>query len=1089
MTRRGRLILGGLLAPPLLLITALALAISLRIPLAEWILRGALPPLGLPGIEGKVRELSLDHVVVENLLVENNQARVKRLTATYSLGGLLSGHVKEVLIEEPTLHGSLDGATPHFPLLDALLNSEDTGPTRGFSPPLDRLETQNTQIILDSTRGPLTVTGDAVFSPLEDHDTRGWSVTLSGKATGPGLEAKGNAAAEISPEGTIQTASGRASGRLSDFSLKGLVDDLSLTADLSGSFNGTTLRGESSSLTLDIGALSPQVLRALPDAARGLLSGPLSLTLGNGERPAALTLDPANESGLGRLSGPLSLNLGGSDPSVPGRGRVTVTGLMDLALPGAFGIPDPARMSGSATITTSVTALPIEGLAETMNGVLTLALALDGAGGATLDLDEGSRVQVERLAPALAEALDALGPHDRPSLTLVQAPTHLRRFPDGRIEAAGAMTLQPMANDAGRATLSFTGLSLPNGDAWAEGGIQRATLSLTALNPPGASGLSGDITLANASWTATEASGRVTSDLTAGSLAAKELSLGGLRQQGRATLRWESTFNRLTADPLESHLSLETLNNAPRILEGLTLDWRGGLSLAVDSGLIEGRPEHLNLALAEGTLGEGVTLTAPLSLSLSAPTTFTARTDRGQVTLAKTKFAPTTLALTVNGEALSARNLAMSLSGPWPPGPGSPLVLALSEGALHGFGLSTRALMGTFTLEEGGPKGTLSALVDQLPGEVKPAKGARPLTLDLSLSHPEPGADNEHFPLRARLTDPQKRLSIGLEGWTTATLAEGRLGLAARPVTFTPKGLQPDAIHAALGGIAKDVTGTLALKGILSWRGSTLSPDLSILAKDVTATLGDVPMEKINGVIRLTQFWPPRGPTQDISVGTVNLGLPLGNALIRYTLDGEGHLIIENASLALAGGSVTTENVTVPLKGGQILVPLEVKAIALDQLAGLTNLDGLAASGSLGGRIPLRVEPDGTIWVDKATLETEASGHLRYHPPEAPEVLAAGNQGVLLLLLALDDFQYEHLKLTLDGESSGELTIGINLLGANPDLYDGYPVDLHVTLTGALTELIRKNLRTYTLPSRIQDNLEQFMNSLGYTGATAPTVP
>jgi hypothetical protein len=412
----------------------------------------------------------------------------------------------------------------------------------------------------------------------------------------------------------------------------------------------------------------------------------------------------------------------------------------------------------------------------------------------------------------------------------------------------------------------------------------------------------------------------------------------------------------------------------------------------------------------------------------------------------------------VNGEALAASNLSMAVSGPWPPGPGSPLALELSDGSLRGFGLSARALTGDFSLEQGGPRGSLSALVDQLPGEATAAKGARPLTLDLSLSHPDPGADTKHFPLRARLTDPKKRLSIGLEGWTTANLTEGRLRLAARPVAFAPEGLQPAALHSALSGVAKLVTGTLALKGTLSWRGSTLSPDLSILAKDVTATLGDVPMEKINGVIR-------------------------------YSLDGKGHLLIENASLDLAGGTVTTENVAVPLTGGQILVPLEVKAVALDQLAELTNLDGLAASGSLGGRIPLRVEPDGTIWVDKATLETETPGHLSYHPPEAPEVLAAGNQGVLLLLLALDDFRYQHLKLSLDGESSGELTIGINLLGANPDLYDGYPVDLNVNLTGALTELIRKNLRTYTLPSRIQDNLEQFMNSLGYTGTTAPTVP
>jgi hypothetical protein len=1065
----------------LLLTIGLVLAIPLRVPLAEWLLRSQLPSLGLPQVEGTVRELSLNQLVIENLLVEKEQARIKRLTATYSLRGLLAGRIEDLILEEPTLLGSLEGARPRFPLLETLLESEDSGATGSTTPPLDRLEARDARIILDTARGPITITSDAVFSPRKGADKDGWSISLKGAANGPGLEAKGKAEAEVSPEGAIRTASGTLSGQLTNF----LVEDLTLTTDLNGSFDGATLRAESSGLTLQVRTLAPEVLAALPEASRATLSAPLSLSLGDRSRPTVLTLDLRDESKPVQLSGPLSLGIGTGEA---GALNLAIKGWVDLALPDFLGDPNPARISGTAKGTARVTALPIDGLADGVDGTLGLFLALDGAGGATLTMDKGGRIQVEGLSPALTRVLDLLGPHNRPSLTLVEGPTQLSRSPDGRIETTGALTLQPQAEGPGHLTVSFDGLVLPEGNPRV-GTVKEGHVTVTELAPPGVTGLSGNITLSDGAWSATEASAQVTSEATAATYSAEALSLSGLHQTGTASIHWESASNRLTAESLDSTLSLEAINRGAQALRGLELDWRGSLSLAVGSGLLRGQPDQLTLTLEEGTLEEGVSLTAPLSLSLSAPTTLSARTDTGQVTLAKTQFAPTTLALMVNGEALAASNLSMAVSGPWPPGPGSPLALELSDGSLRGFGLSARALTGDFSLEQGGPRGSLSALVDQLPGEATAAKGARPLTLDLSLSHPDPGADTKHFPLRARLTDPKKRLSIGLEGWTTANLTEGRLRLAARPVAFAPEGLQPAALHSALSGVAKLVTGTLALKGTLSWRGSTLSPDLSILAKDVTATLGDVPMEKINGVIHLTQFWPPRGPSQDISVGTVSLGLPLGNALIRYSLDGKGHLLIENASLDLAGGTVTTENVAVPLTGGQILVPLEVKAVALDQLAELTNLDGLAASGSLGGRIPLRVEPDGTIWVDKATLETETPGHLSYHPPEAPEVLAAGNQGVLLLLLALDDFRYQHLKLSLDGESSGELTIGINLLGANPDLYDGYPVDLNVNLTGALTELIRKNLRTYTLPSRIQDNLEQFMNSLGYTGTTAPTVP
>ncbi|MEM7446136.1 MAG: YdbH domain-containing protein, partial [Pseudomonadota bacterium] len=101
-------------------------------------------------------------------------------------------------------------------------------------------------------------------------------------------------------------------------------------------------------------------------------------------------------------------------------------------------------------------------------------------------------------------------------------------------------------------------------------------------------------------------------------------------------------------------------------------------------------------------------------------------------------------------------------------------------------------------------------------------------------------------------------------------------------------------------------------------------------------------------------------------------------------------------------------------------------------------------------------------------------GILRYKPTTVPDVLRAGGESVGIMLQALENFHYDALEITLDGDTDGATAIGLHLKGANPDLYDGHPVEFNLNLEGNLANLLRTNLDSYQIPDRIRERIQGF---------------
>lgn len=358
--------------------------------------------------------------------------------------------------------------------------------------------------------------------------------------------------------------------------------------------------------------------------------------------------------------------------------------------------------------------------------------------------------------------------------------------------------------------------------------------------------------------------------------------------------------------------------------------------------------------------------------------------------------------------------------------------------------------------------------VDSIVHEAKPAWFA-PLRLEGSA---QPRGDRIEFEaLVARRAGGAEVRLVGeheLEG------GEGRAEVELSPVDFAPGGLQPGALAPLLADLVEDVAGRLAMDGTVRWgAGSEVAADLDLLVENLALTSGPARIEQVNGVIAIDRLVPlSTSPGQQLAVGLVDFGLPLTDGLLTFRL-APGQLAVEELHWQLAEGRIQATPFTIGSEGLRFTTTLSAEGLSLDQIFALTRLDGLTGKGTMHGTLPITVDGADAV-VEGGELVSDRPGWVRYRPGVAPAALGAAGDNVNLLLQALDNFRYKELRLTLDGRTDADMDVGLHISGANPDLYDGYPIEFNLNLEGALGNLLRDSLVGYQIPERIRQRMQGF---------------
>ncbi|MDQ7049101.1 MAG: YdbH domain-containing protein [Enterobacterales bacterium] len=139
------------------------------------------------------------------------------------------------------------------------------------------------------------------------------------------------------------------------------------------------------------------------------------------------------------------------------------------------------------------------------------------------------------------------------------------------------------------------------------------------------------------------------------------------------------------------------------------------------------------------------------------------------------------------------------------------------------------------------------------------------------------------------------------------------------------------------------------------------------------------------------------------------------------------------------------------------LLPTEVKIshIELQQLFDFIDIDGLSISGKADLNLPLE-SVNGELVITEGEFHSTQQGIVRYQIlSQAAEDSAEPSNGSNIAIQALENFHYQKISGTIDYNEKGEYRIALHLLGKNPDLYDGYPIDFNLVLNGQLSGVFK----------------------------------
>lgn len=376
-------------------------------------------------------------------------------------------------------------------------------------------------------------------------------------------------------------------------------------------------------------------------------------------------------------------------------------------------------------------------------------------------------------------------------------------------------------------------------------------------------------------------------------------------------------------------------------------------------------------------------------------------------------------------------------------------------------------------------------------GQLKARYDNKTKAVDYSLNNVliEPsGAYQKYPPIRADVSgnydgkayfniygqDADKVVKLSANGHYDPAIGrlEGRYTL--RPI----KGVTPKFINKVFPDNnfnIQTLTGDLSLAGKGHYQSGAVATEQDIKLENITGLIDRISVQGVNGVLNLHAGSEISMKNQELFIGGLEVaGLPLKEGLINFNYEGKAQTLrINTMKWSLAGGQVTAEPFTLDLKNMNTEFVLIADNMALPQLFQLAPMDGLEATGAVSGRIPVKMH-DGVVSVKNAELTSEVDGVIRYNPSEMPAFLKSNNEYIAILREALKNYNYDSISLSLSGETGKEQTILLSATGSNPDFYDGRPVNLNLNLEGALDNLFKFNLGTYSIPDRIRKQLENF---------------
>lgn len=354
-----------------------------------------------------------------------------------------------------------------------------------------------------------------------------------------------------------------------------------------------------------------------------------------------------------------------------------------------------------------------------------------------------------------------------------------------------------------------------------------------------------------------------------------------------------------------------------------------------------------------------------------------------------------------------------------------------------------------------------------------------PVKLKAGIKSVETGSGKIAF--AADLTEKNGLLTVNAKGVHDIPAQKGSVDVSIPPTTLSIGVYSLKDIFPLSGNYIQDVTGTFGLSGNLGWSkgksGWQTTSRGEAFLRDMTGNVEGNIISNVNGVIKFDSLIPFTMTKQKLAVGSINVGLPLSAGIVVASLDAKRVFTLHQAEWTLAEGKISSTPFSLNIDDLTADITLTATDLQLASLFKIAPMDGLTANGVVDGTLPLKLR-SGDVALVNGVLKSKDSGFIRYNPQDPPAFLRDnGQKQIVDLQVALKAFEFEDLKLTLDGTLGKDQKIGISAKGKNPEFYNGYPVSINLNVEGPLENILKYSPGSNQIPESIRKQLEEYENA------------
>ena len=296
----------------------------------------------------------------------------------------------------------------------------------------------------------------------------------------------------------------------------------------------------------------------------------------------------------------------------------------------------------------------------------------------------------------------------------------------------------------------------------------------------------------------------------------------------------------------------------------------------------------------------------------------------------------------------------------------------------------------------------------------------------------------------------------------------GSLALSLPQIPFSDDGITlADLLQDAPADMK--VNGSVGADLTLDLKGSDFGGSGQVRLVDLTVEQEGVRLAGINGDLQLDQLNPfQTAPAQNITASLLDAGVVITEPNLTFSIvqiNQQPVLKIDRMVMVLFGGGAEIRDAVIDPFAQTNKLDVLLSSLSLKELLSLGDLEDVAASGSVRGKIPLEFDGE-TLIVTNGILEAEGPGTLTVRSEAARQALSSGGEQTKLLFDILDNFNYSELSLAISKPASGEDLVTLRTKGANPDVENNRPVILNVNLSTNLDRIFNTLLDGYRLSEK-----------------------